>query len=264
MATPDAPGGGGRDRGGYDPAAYWSQRLEADFSLRATGNHCYTEGYNRWLYRAKGRALRSALRGLVSGADVLDVGSGVGWGIEQLQRRGHHVEGCDIAEVAVERLRRRFPNVVFFVAALGEDPLPRRDGSYDAVTALDVTYHITDDDHWRSGLIELSRVLRPEGRLVVTDAFGVDDTGPQPHVRFRSASTWVGAAADAGLELEATRPYCRWLSRDREPSVLARLPDRVRGAAEYGLELMVPRRAHLRCSVFRQRGSRGGTGRLVR
>ena len=49
-----------------------------------------------------------------------------------------NVEGCDIADVAVERLTERFPSAPFFVLALGQDQFPRDDHIYDLVTMLDV------------------------------------------------------------------------------------------------------------------------------
>jgi hypothetical protein len=42
----------------------------------------------------------------------------------------------------------------------------------------------------------------------------------------------------------------RWLSWDDPIPAFARLPDGVRGALEYALELTVPRTAHLQWAVF--------------
>ena len=46
----------------HRPEAYWSERLDGEFNLKGTGHIGYSRGYNRWLYRAKGRALRRALK----------------------------------------------------------------------------------------------------------------------------------------------------------------------------------------------------------
>jgi len=91
----------------YDPRSYWSQRLEQNFNLRGTGHLYYDERYNAWLYRAKARALRQALAGARPGDPALDLGSGIGWVIDQLLEHGLAVEGCDISAVAVARLERR-------------------------------------------------------------------------------------------------------------------------------------------------------------
>src|SRR3954451_5108081 len=221
----------------YEPASYWYERLAGQCDLRGTGHLAYSTGYNDWLYRKKRRALRRALRSLEPGARALDLGSGTGWVVQELTRAGALVEGCDIAELAVERLRERFPNATFFQTTLGAEPLPRDDGVCDVVTALDVISHVTDDDAWLRATREAARVLRPGGILVTSDGMGKSDRVPRSHVRFRSAERWAAAASDAGLQLERSDPYFRWLSRDREEgAIVRRLPYRARGMPEYALE----------------------------
>jgi SAM-dependent methyltransferase len=233
----------------YDPEQYWSDRMDAGLGLRATGHWRYSEGYNRWLYRAKARALRRALAGLTPPVRALDVGSGTGWVVERLLATGAAVEGSDIAQPALRDLRERYPEVTFFHLAIGAEPVPRPDAAYDVVTAMDVLYHVTDDSEWRTAVAELARVLRPGGRLVVTDGFGAGDRQPAPHVRFRSMGRWLDGAESSGLELEASGALFRWLSRSPEAG-FRRLPDRVRGAVEYTLERLAPEPAHMRWATF--------------
>ena len=212
---------------GYRPKEYWSARLSSEFNLRGTGHICYSEGYNRWLYRAKARVLRRGLRGLPRPARALDIGSGSGWVVDQLLAWGADVEGCDVAEVAVERLRQTRPAATFFAAEWGKAPLPRPDSSFDLVTLLDVAYHVVDDDQWAD---------------------------PAPHVRFRARTRWEDAARRAGLVPVAVMRYVSWLSRPREAPGFGWMSDIVRSAVEYGLEVVAPRPAHLRGAVFvRQR-----------
>jgi len=239
---------------GYRPKEYWSARLSSEFNLRGTGHICYSEGYNRWLYRAKARVLRRGLRGLPRPARALDIGSGSGWVVDQLLAWGADVEGCDVAEVAVERLRQTRPAATFFAAEWGRAPLPRPDSSFDLVTLLDVAYHVVDDDQWAAGVGDVARILRPGGRLIVTDAFARGDADPAPHVRFRARTRWEDAARRAGLVPVAVMRYVSWLSRPREAPGFGWMSDIVRGAVEYGLEVVAPRPAHLRGAVFvRQR-----------
>lgn len=234
----------------YEPARYWSQRLADDFSLRGTGHISYSEPYNQWLYRAKHRALWRALGHRTGTVRALDVGSGVGWVVDQLLAWGATVEGCDIAEVAVDGLRSRFPGMTFYRHAVGSEPLPCPAETYDLITMLDVAYHLTDDDRWEAAVDDLARALRRGGRLVVTDRFGATDAVPAPHVRFRAKPRWLDSTAASGLRLVAIGPLFRWLSRDEQATGFARLPDRLRGAIEYGLELTAPRPAHMRWAVF--------------
>jgi SAM-dependent methyltransferase len=238
----------------YRPEEYWTARLERDFSLRGVGHVSYSERYNAWLYRRKRDVLRGALAGIAPPVRALDVGSGVGWVVaELLEQVGAEVEGCDIAAVAVERLRRRFPRASFFQAALGAEPLPRAEASYGLVTVLDVAYHVVDDEGWLAGVADLARLLAPGGRLVVSDGLQDVDRTPQPHVRFRSRARWEAALDAAALDLVAVEPCFRWLSRERAQRGFAHLPDGARGAIEYGLERVAPRPAHQHVLVASKR-----------
>ncbi len=238
----------------YRPAEYWSERLASDFNLRGTGHIGYSEAYNRWLYRAKGRVLRRALRGAKLPARALDIGCGVGWVVDRLLAWGATVEGCDVAEIAIERLRISRPSATFFVARWGAETLPRPDRTYDVVTLLDVAYHVVDDREWVEGVRDAARILRPGGRMIVTDSFGHADADAAPHVRFRSHRRWEATARAAGLVVVSYGRYVAWLSRDPGAAGFRSMSDGVRGAVEYGLEVLAPRPAHLRCAVLvRQR-----------
>lgn len=242
----------------YRPEEYWSERLGDQYDLRGTGHLSYSQRYNVWLYRAKQRALRRALADVAPRKAALDLGSGTGWVVQELLSAGLEVDGCDIAELAVRRLTERFPQATFFLTRLGAEPLPREDASFDVVTALDVMYHVTDDAAWLAALRESARVLRPGGLLIISDGLGESDRMPDAHVRFRSLARWSAASEETGFKRERLDPYFRWLSRDRGDGPLARrLPDGLRGAAEYALETLVPRSPHMRLAVFsRQINSR--------
>ena len=235
---------------GYEPATYWESRLRRHFSLRGVGHQQYAEHYNSWVYRAKARALHEALPASSPGATALDVGSGVGWVVQQLLGAGYEVAGCDISPYAVAQLSATFPKQKFFRLRLGEDELPDRHVQYDVITILDVTYHIVDDVLWARGVHDLAAALRPGGQLVVIDAFGAETRDPAPHVRFRSLDMWRNAAAESGLRLESVRPVYRWLSRDTQGPATARLPQRLRGPVEFALETLVPRAPHMRIARF--------------
>lgn len=233
--------------GDFRAGEFWEQRLERAFSLQGTGHTLFSPSYNVWLYRHKARCLRRALIGAPEGR-ALDVGSGTGWVVDQLMTAGRSVTGCDITETAVRELSARLPAASFHHLALGTDPLPG--SQYAVATALDVTYHVVDDELWRTGVADIARVLRVGGWLVVTDAFGDADERPAEHVRFRSWATWLDAAADLGLRPVKRFAYYRWLSRDRNDGAFARLPGRARGPLEFALERIAPLPAHMRCAVF--------------
>jgi SAM-dependent methyltransferase len=234
----------------HRPEPYWSERLEGEFSLKGTGHIGYSRAYNRWLYRAKGRALRRALKGVDLPARTLDIGSGTGWVVRELLQFGASVEGSDLTAVAVERLREAFPGITFHCFAIGSDQVPYGEASLDLVTALDVLYHVTDDQAWSAAIKEIARVLRPGGALIVTDGMAAGDQDPAHHVRFRSLDRWRHQAESSGMQLSDLVPLYRWLSRDPSDGRLASLPDSVRGPLEYGLETLKLGRPHMWCGVL--------------
>jgi SAM-dependent methyltransferase len=206
------------------------------------------------MYRLKGRALRRAVTGMRAGSQALDIGSGVGWVVGQLLRRGFEVEGCDISPAAVERLRGAIPEATFFEIQLGRDPIPRESNSFDLVTALDVLYHVTEESPFEDAVREIARVTRPGGKVIVTDGFGDSDRSPAPHVRFRSLTRWKRAGEEQGIELRALLPLYRWMSRSRR-GVAGVVPDRLRGPAEYVLETVWRRPPHMQMGVFERASS---------
>lgn len=237
----------------FDATGYWDRRLAGEYSLRGTGHISYSRAYNRWLYRRKEDVLTEALPdpGAETAGEALDLGSGTGWCVQRLLARGWRVRGADLSDTAVEELRRRFASVEFSRLELGVEPIPHPGESFALVTAMDVLYHVTDDDAFAQALAEIGRVLQPHGTLIITDSLGAEPDAPAEHVRFRSLQQWRAAAAAAGLELELVIPLYRWLSREREAG-FRRLPDRLRGALEYALDRARPTPPHMRLARLRQ------------
>jgi SAM-dependent methyltransferase len=239
-------------RASYEPERYWSERLRRDFSLRGVGHGQYSERYNRWIYRQKARVLAATLPPAPPGGRALDVGSGIGWVVEQLTAAGWDTDGCDISTEAVAALQLRFPRSSFVTHAFGAEALPHPDDSFDLVTMLDVTYHVVDDALWVGGLAELSRVLRPGGHVVLLDRFGATDDDVAAHVRFRSLSRYDQTCAALGLRRDLVLPAYRLLSRPPGVGALRALPDPLRGPLEFVLENVSRREPHMRCVRYLQ------------
>jgi SAM-dependent methyltransferase len=235
---------------GFDAEAYWSERLREHYDLRGVGHLSYSIGYNRWMYRRKRDLLRLALRGIAAPFAALDIGSGTGWVVRELLELGGTVEGCDLSELAVERLTASIPAARFFQLVVGADPIPRPDESFDVVTAIDVTYHITDDAHWRDALAEVARVLRPGGRFVITDRLDPVETYIVPQCKCHSRAEWEEQAGRHGLRLDRVDDLFSWLTRTRDEGLFRYLPDTVRGMIEYALERIAPRAPIARSAVF--------------
>jgi SAM-dependent methyltransferase len=236
----------------FDADAYWSTRLREHWDLQGVGHQEYSAAYNRWLYRRKHAVLRRALRG--SALDTaLDLGSGTGWVVAELKKAGaRHVEGAELTEVAVDRLRRAFPGDVFHRVDIGSSRLPADDGAVDIVTMLDVSYHLVDDRSLRHVLGEIARVLRPGGIALVTDDFGGGRSDGGEHVEFRGLDQWHAALAGLPLAIEKTLPYFKSLSRPRAETWRHWWHPAVRGPVEWAMDTALPLRPWLRLAVLRR------------
>jgi SAM-dependent methyltransferase len=198
----------------YDPHAYWESRLAANFNLRGVGHASFSEGYNRWIYRAVRRCIESIFSNEdLAGCDVLDVGCGTGFFTDWYLRRGARVTGIDITRTSVERLRERHPQAVFLRCDIG-DPGIESLGSFDVVHFWGVAYHIVDDGRWSTALANAARFCKPGGRLLLTDFLGADrDRSTAKHVKHRGLETYQGELARHGLELQMARPLHTYLNR---------------------------------------------------
>ena len=167
---------------GFDPKAYWSDRLDRTYTLGGVGWLGLGEVFNRWMYRVRRRNFVRTARhaiGTAGRARVLDVGSGTGFYIERWHEVGAaEVSGADLTDVAVGRLRERFAGDTFTQFDLtGTPPDSLVPGHYDAISAIDVLYHIVDDDGYVRAIENLHSLLRPGGMLILTEnlvARGVD------------------------------------------------------------------------------------------
>jgi len=149
----------------YEPTKFWSERLTRDWSLRGVGHVRYGEYYNRYLYRAKVRALRRMLRQhsiVIAGKRVLDVGAGIGFWLRWYQGAdagAAQLSAIEISEAATHRLRPEFPSARVWLGDVAEEwPWPDR---FDLINAFDVLYHIVERSHFLNALTQMTRHLSP-------------------------------------------------------------------------------------------------------
>jgi SAM-dependent methyltransferase len=125
-------------------------------------------------YEAVGKALRETVDRLLppgwswSGKRVLDFGCGAGRVLRHFMPEAAEGDftGCDIDAAGVAWLNANLnPPLHAFVN--GElPPLPRPNASFDLIYAFSVFTHLTDS--WSAWLVELHRLLAPEGVLIAS------------------------------------------------------------------------------------------------
>lgn len=127
------------------------------------------------VYRKFGHDREEAVRFIVDSAKpfkapVLDIGTGKGYASVELARRGINVTTIDISE---EDIRIAYLNALnaevdslieYHIVEQGK--LPFDDKSFNLVTMVSVLHHLTSIEEV---LPEISRVLIPGGRLLVSD-----------------------------------------------------------------------------------------------
>jgi SAM-dependent methyltransferase len=137
---------------------------------------------------------------------VLDVGSGTGFYVGLWRELGApDITGSDLAGVAVERLRQKFPEARFEQLDISAEQV-ELDGPYDAISAMDVLFHLLDDDAYARAARNLARLLAPEGRLILSDNL-LHGEPQRTQTQFnRNLGQVEGLLRDAGFEIELRRP----------------------------------------------------------
>ncbi len=102
-----------------------------------------------------------------AGSTILDVGCGTGVLAERLLREGYDVTGADPFDQMLDHLRARDPRLKA-VHAPGQN-LPFADGTFDFTCCVAVMHHVADEQDVRDTLVEMVRVTKPGGQVMVWD-----------------------------------------------------------------------------------------------
>lgn len=195
--------------GAYDREAYWAERYRV-LDISRSGHIDLPVAYNRWLYRRKRECLfRDLARAGFEpkGASILEIAAGTGVYVDAWKRAGAgRLVGIDISQAAVEGLRRRFPEFAFHKRDLGEPALVSITGTgFDLVTAVDMLYHIVEDERFPAALANLSGAVRPGGWLAIHDVFPYRelDFG---YIKLRTLADYSRALDAAGFDILSRTP----------------------------------------------------------
>lgn len=216
-------------QGGDDQADRLAELFAAVRLLDGRGGGCglpqevpVREGYAEWAQTYDGpnpmiEAEQSLVHSLLApslrpGVVVLDAACGTGRHTAWLETQGCRAVGIDVTATMLHRASSVAPRTGFVQSDLRA--LPFASGSIDASVCALALCHLP---HLTLALRELSRVLRPGGRLVVSDPHGRGayaggqgfyGTGGVTRPRFvrnyhRQASEWIGAFGDSGFTIES-------------------------------------------------------------
>ena len=100
---------------------------------------------------------------IVSG-NLLEIGCGVGRGIEELQKSVENYTAIDKNETLIDKLSKQYPSYTFLSGNI--PPLSSLESAaYDVVVSFQVIEHIQKDKEY---LKEIHRVLKPGGKAIIT------------------------------------------------------------------------------------------------
>ncbi len=136
--------------------------------------------------------------------DVLEAGSGEGYGADLIADVARQVIGLDYDESAVAHVRARYPRIDMRQGNLAQ--LPLSDSAVDVVVNFQVIEHLWDQGQF---IAECLRVLRPGGALLISTPNRVTfspgrDTPVNPfHTRELNAVELTELLESAGFDIES-------------------------------------------------------------
>lgn len=189
-----------------ETAAYWQERHRTSDPWRAGGHRGLDEKTNQLFYHVRfGLLLRMLANhlGYRPGQRVLDAGCGRGWLTGQLRALGYDAVGVDQSIAAVEHATQTY-DAPFHVAALDYfDP----GQVFDAVVAMDVLYHITEDRQWEQSLRNLGRLVGAQGVLIFSDSLEEEAKEVGDYIVHRSRGQCERVLSKAAFTIAASEPY---------------------------------------------------------
>ncbi|MGI5269882.1 class I SAM-dependent DNA methyltransferase [Nonomuraea sp. CA-218870] len=184
---------------------FWERRLQSDWTESGVGYKALGRAFNIWMYRVRAEGFRREVTTLglnLPKCRILDVGSGTGFYVRQWRALGAgSITGSDLTDAAVERLRGRFPDDTFLRLDIADPGDRLEDAAYDAASAMDMLFHITDDTRYRAALHNIGRAVKPGGVLILSENF-LHRPEQRSDYQVNHTLPWITAALDeAGFEV---------------------------------------------------------------
>lgn len=193
-----------------DAARYWEDAHAGEESLNTVGWRGLGRAFNGWMYAVRRRVFRRVVSGhvpLSSSLRVLDIGSGTGFYLDLWRELGlQRIEGSDLSERAVLRLRAAYPDLPIHTLDLGGEASALAGEDYDLVSVMDVLFHITDEGDYARAIRNLGTLVRPGGYLVMSENLLADRVEAVTAQVSRSEAQILSSLRDAKLEVTACAP----------------------------------------------------------
>lgn len=183
---------------------YWDRQHARGESLDTVGWTGLGVAFNGWMYAVRRRVFRRIVPQVVpinGDTRILDIGSGTGFYIRLWRELGaREIEGSDLSERAVAALRVSQPGVRIHILDVGAEQLPLPSGSYDVVSAMDMLFHVVDEDAYRRAIANLAALVRPGGHVVLSENLLDGRVAEGPAQKSRSEAQILGLLGSAGLQ----------------------------------------------------------------
>ncbi len=127
----------------------------------------FFDEYDAYRYRTEGHILTCLDACGLEGQNVLEIGLGQGADSEQIIRRGGNWHGLDLTPESVDRVKTRMALKSLPYRDIKQGSaleIPYEDNQFDVVYSHGVLHHIPDIGKAQQ---EISRVLKPQGRLII-------------------------------------------------------------------------------------------------
>ena len=153
---------------------------------------------------------------------ILDIGAGYGFLEKVLQKKDRvSIFGIDISPKGVIRLRNNFTGFFLIGTAIS---LPIAGNSFDYVCLMEVLEHLYSNEG-RNALAEIKRVLKQDGRLIISVPLydRVYKNHPSRHVRFYTPELAFSELNAMGFEVINKMPLYAFSRHYKLKSLLARI-----------------------------------------
>jgi len=148
------------------------------------------DGLRAGFFSERVREAAISVAGVEAGKLAADLGAGTGFVTEALLEQGLRVVAVDQSPAMLDALRSKFPNPGRVETRVGEAArLPLQTASVDYAFANMYLHHVEDP---LAAIVEMTRTLKPGGKLVVTDL----DTHRFEFLRTEQHDRWLGFERD--------------------------------------------------------------------